>query len=293
MSLRTVPGDSPTQKGQAMLKVMLMMKRKPGLSLEEFIDHYERVHVPLALTNARNLVHYERHYLRPGRFVPFGTDVIEPEYDVITEFWYDSEEVFERQQDLLERHPEVLADIVADEEQLFDRSQSRFAYVEDHVSDLSAVPSTRSSGHDRDLAVQRLLDKDEIVDLVHRYSYLVDHKVYDEIAELFTEDCVVDYGIAPPLHGRDALRAMFGRGEGFVATSHHNANVLVTFEDDDRAVVLTSLYAWHLTSTDSTPRVWGYYHDVAVRTADGWRLAERVLRVAGNQDWDVSWHPLI
>ena len=61
MSLRTVPGDSPTQKGQAMLKVMLMMKRKPGLSLEEFIDHYERVHVPLALTNARNLVHYERH----------------------------------------------------------------------------------------------------------------------------------------------------------------------------------------------------------------------------------------
>jgi len=142
-------------------------------------------------------------------------------------------------------------------------------------------------------AVQRLLDKDEIVDLVHRYSYLVDHKVYDEIAELFTEDCVVDYGIAPPLHGRDALRAMFGRGEGFVATSHHNANVLVTFEDDDRAVVLTSLYAWHLTSTDSTPRVWGYYHDVAVRTADGWRLAERVLRVAGNQDWDVSWHPLI
>jgi hypothetical protein len=73
-------------------------------------------------------------------------------------------------------------------------------------------------------------------------------------------------------------------------TSHHNANVLVTFEDDDRAVVLTSLYAWHLTYEGGTPRVWGYYHDVAVRTADGWRLAERQLRVAGNQD--VQWHPL-
>jgi ketosteroid isomerase-like protein len=271
------------------LKVMLMMKRKPGLSLEEFIDHYERVHVPLALTNARNLVHYERHYLRPGRFVPFGAEVIEPEYDVITELWYDSKDVFEHQQDLLERHPEVLADIVADEETLFDRSKSRFAYVEDHVSDIP----TRSSTRQRDPAVQRLLDKDEIVDLVHRYSYLVDHKVHDEIAELFTEDCVVDYGIAPPLHGRDAVQAMFGSGAGFVATSHHNANVLVTFEDDDRAVVLTSLYAWHLTSSDSTPRVWGYYHDVAVRTGDGWRLAERVLRVAGNQDWNVQWHPLI
>jgi hypothetical protein len=119
-----------------MLKVMLFMKRKPGLSLEEFIEHYERVHVPLALKNARNVVHYERHYLRPGRFVPFGDDLVEPDYDVITELWYESEAVFEDQQALLRRHPEVLADIVADEEQLFDRSKSRFAYVEGHVSEL-------------------------------------------------------------------------------------------------------------------------------------------------------------
>jgi len=278
-----------------MLKVMLMMKRKPGLSLEEFIDHYERVHVPLALSNARNLVHYERHYLHPGRFVPFGDEVVEPDYDVVTELWYQDEAVFESQQELLRRHPEVLDDIVADEEQLFDRSKSRFAIVENHVSELSSRSSPRSSGRDR--AVQRLLDKNEIVDLVHRYSYLVDHKVHDEIAELFTEDCVVDYGpgLAPPLHGRDALRAVFGSGDagaGFVVTRHHNANVLVTFETDDRATVLTSLYAWHLTHEGRTPRVWGYYHDVAVRTPDGWRLAERQLRVAGNQDWDVQWHPL-
>jgi len=41
-------------------------------------------------------------------------------------------------------------------------------------------------------AVQRLLDKDEIVDLVHRYSYFVDHRRYDELVELFTENCVID-----------------------------------------------------------------------------------------------------
>ena len=120
-----------------MLKVMLFMKRKPGLSLEEFIDHYERVHVPLALKDARNLVHYERHYLRPGRFVPFGDELVEPDYDVITELWFESEARFDEQQALLRRHPDALAHIVADEEQLFDRTKSRFAYVEDHVSDLS------------------------------------------------------------------------------------------------------------------------------------------------------------
>jgi hypothetical protein len=119
-----------------MLKVMLFMKRKPGLTLEEFIEHYERVHVPLALQHARNLVHYERHYLRPGRFVPFGDEVVEPDYDVVTELWYDDEAAFDAQQELLRRHPGVLADIVADEEQLFDRTKSRFAVVEAHASDL-------------------------------------------------------------------------------------------------------------------------------------------------------------
>lgn len=150
--------------------------------------------------------------------------------------------------------------------------------------------------------VRRLQDKDQIVDLVHRYSYLVDHRRAEELMELFTEDCVVDYGpgLAPPIRGLAALRAMFGverepsdDGPGFLATSHHNANVLVTFEDEDRASVLTSLYAWHRTTTGGTPRVWGYYHDVVVRTPDGWRIAERQMRVAGNEDWDVEWHPLI
>jgi SnoaL-like domain len=100
---------------------------------------------------------------------------------------------------------------------------------------------------DEQNALRRLLDKDSIVDLVHRYSYCVDHRLYDEVVDLFTEDCTVDYGPDwPPVRTRAALRQMFGHpAGGFKATSHHNANVLVTFEDDDRATVRTSVYAWH------------------------------------------------
>ena len=147
---------------------------------------------------------------------------------------------------------------------------------------------------DIERAVQRLVDKYEIVDLVHRYSYCVDHRLNDELTDLFTEDCVVDYGpgVAPAVHGRAALRQMFGAGPGFAATSHHNANVLVTFENDDRASVITSLYAWHRTPPGTTPRIWGEYRDVAVRTTEGWRLAHRQLRVAGNEGWDNEWLPL-
>jgi len=139
------------------------------------------------------------------------------------------------------------------------------------------------------------MDKDEIVDLVHRYSHCADRRLYDELADLFTEDCVVDYGpgFGPAVRGRQALRAMFGAGPGFLATSHHNANVLITFETDDRASVRTSVYAWHQTTEGVTPQVWGCYHDVAMRTPDGWRLAARQLRIAGNENWDADWLPLI
>ena len=150
-------------------------------------------------------------------------------------------------------------------------------------------------GDDRD-ALRRLIDKDEIIDLVHRYSYCVDHKLYDELAELFTNDCVVDYGpgVAPPVVGRAAFREMLGHPDGgFAATSHHNANIFVTFVDNDHASVRTSLYAWHQRTDGTTPRLWGYYHDTVVRGTAGWQIATRQLRVLGVEGWDVEWHPAI
>jgi hypothetical protein len=144
-------------------------------------------------------------------------------------------------------------------------------------------------------AVRRLVDKDEIVDLVHRYSYYVDHKLYDDLVGLFTEDCVVDYGpwVGPPIRGRKAFRAIFGVGRGFAITSHHNANVLIGFDGNDRASVRSSCYAWHEALEGGTPRVWGAYYDVVVRTPGGWRFAERRLYIAGNEGWDVEWHPIL
>jgi len=145
---------------------------------------------------------------------------------------------------------------------------------------------------DDQIALRRLLDKDSIVDLVHRYSYCVDHRLYDKVVDLFTEDCTVDYGpFRPPLRTRVALRQMFGHPDGgFKATSHHNANVLVTFEDDNRANVRTSVYAWHERADGVTPRLWGYYHDSIVRTREGWRIETRQLRVLGVEDWHSKWH---
>jgi SnoaL-like domain len=150
-------------------------------------------------------------------------------------------------------------------------------------------------GMDVTAVVRRLADKDEIVDLVHRYSYCVDHRMYDELVMLFAEDCVVDYGPGwSPIRGRMALRKMFGHPSvGFQATSHHNANVLVTFDDDDHAMVATSVYAWHRRRDLTTPGVWGYYHDTVTRAQEGWLFATRQLRVLGTEDWPQAMHPAI
>src|SRR5580704_9230121 len=87
---------------------------------------------------------------------------------------------------------------------------------------VSESGSFAAMGDDIQQAVRRLVDKDEIVDLVHRYSYYADHKFYDDLVGLFTEDCVVDYGpwVGPPTRSRKAFRANFGAGGGFVITSH-------------------------------------------------------------------------
>jgi hypothetical protein len=120
-----------------MLKVMLLLKRKPGMSLEEFIERYELAHAPLVNKNGSRSVHYERHYLHPrGKFIwdLESDETVEPEYDVITEVWYEDLDAFNAQMDDVRGHPERLATIIADEEEMFDRDKSRVTFVESYSS---------------------------------------------------------------------------------------------------------------------------------------------------------------
>jgi hypothetical protein len=117
-----------------MFKVMILLKRRPGLSMEEFIDYYENHHAPLGVRFAPNMIHYSRHYLRPVADVLEGA-VREPEYDVITEVHFESREAFEENGELMQ-DPEALAALIADEERLFDRDKKSRVIVEDYESEL-------------------------------------------------------------------------------------------------------------------------------------------------------------
>jgi hypothetical protein len=151
---------------------------------------------------------------------------------------------------------------------------------------------------DLDVALRRLLDRQEIVDLVHAYCRNVDLVRPAEIAALFTDDCVVDYGpgLGEPTRGAAELEERLGRGlPRFAATSHHVSNIQVDFDESgDTATGCTYLYAWHRYPGGSAPdaHLWAQYHDRFVRTPAGWRIAERTLKVAGQEAFDVDWYPI-
>ncbi len=68
-----------------MFKSISLIKRKPGMSLEDFKRYYEEVHAPAALKRFPI-----RRYVRNYVVVPPGAP--EPDFDCITEFWYDNKE---------------------------------------------------------------------------------------------------------------------------------------------------------------------------------------------------------
>jgi uncharacterized protein (TIGR02118 family) len=118
-------------------KVMVMIKRKPGMKMEDFIAYYENNHAPLGASKVPNLKRYVRHFIRPYGNEIYSADS-ESSYDVLTEIWFDDKADFERGMAYL-TEPETAAIIGADEENLFDKSSIRFMLMEDHETDLDSV----------------------------------------------------------------------------------------------------------------------------------------------------------
>lgn len=124
-------------------KILLPMKRKPGMSVEAFRDYYEKHHAPLAAKSSGMLSRYVRRYLEPHPHPETGVPGELP-YDVITELWFDDEATFRGT--LAYLTSTLMPDeIVADEEQLFDRSSFRILTVVECETDLDAVRAAQHS----------------------------------------------------------------------------------------------------------------------------------------------------
>lgn len=112
-----------------MVKIILLLKRREGMSLEAFREYYEKNHVPLA--RAQLLppgIRYVRHYVQP-----LGEVSSEP-YDCVTEVWFADRAQMEAT--FAKATASDFAAVLADDEaKVFDRATMRYYCVyEEHDS---------------------------------------------------------------------------------------------------------------------------------------------------------------
>jgi hypothetical protein len=83
------------------IKLIFLFKRKPGLTHEQFREHYETSHVPLVHKYLNHLfVDYRRNYVTDVRGHDGQTDRGAPSeqdigFDAITELWFENEAAIE------------------------------------------------------------------------------------------------------------------------------------------------------------------------------------------------------
>jgi hypothetical protein len=108
-------------RGGAGVKLLCLVKRRPGLGREEFHEHWRGQHASLFVDTpevARHVVAYHQsHRLAEDYARDAGGG-----YDGLAEQWYDSLEEFERMQ----HEPAYAEQIAPDEDRLLDRAASSF-----------------------------------------------------------------------------------------------------------------------------------------------------------------------
>lgn len=109
-----------------MIKLIAMIRRRPGLTRDEFIDYYENKHVPFVTrANGAYLLKYKRNYIQEEL-------TASPEdYDVVTEVWLQSRDALAR---LLETMTQSswAKELVADEDKFVDRPSMRMFVTEEY-----------------------------------------------------------------------------------------------------------------------------------------------------------------
>ena len=122
-----------------MFRTVTLLKRRPDLSMEEFIAYYESAHARIGEKYlAGRAIHYARRFLHA--LAP--EDTADKPYDVVMEIWFADRAAFDDTIVAL-GDPDVAAEIAEDEERLFDRSRNRMFFLEEHASDLDAVLAER------------------------------------------------------------------------------------------------------------------------------------------------------
>lgn len=144
---------------------------------------------------------------------------------------------------------------------------------------------------DHAIAIQTLLDRTAIVDVVARYATSIDRRQWDTFGSCFTDQLAYKFPYANGwlALGRDDLVRLCARlFARFDATQHISANHQITVSGDEATCISTLNATHYIADAAGGPhqRQIGYYEYHLVR-ADSWRIDRLELVVSwedGNQD---------
>jgi uncharacterized protein (TIGR02118 family) len=77
-----IPGPELTQEASG-VKLLVLVKRKPGMSVAEFQDHWRNTHAPLVLSTP-HITRYVQCYVPPETY----EQKVQPAFDGVAEAWF-------------------------------------------------------------------------------------------------------------------------------------------------------------------------------------------------------------
>ncbi|HKX77753.1 MAG TPA: EthD domain-containing protein [Novosphingobium sp.] len=106
-----------------MPQIVLLLKRKPGMTPEEFKAHYESSHAQMAMKHHGHLMKdYRRNYTETQFGLDeFGKPLKEPVYDCVTVITFENDE---NMAEFMKENPELSAEFIADEHRFLDREKT-------------------------------------------------------------------------------------------------------------------------------------------------------------------------
>ena len=144
------------------------------------------------------------------------------------------------------------------------------------------------------MSTQEMSDRLEIQDLMVRYSYAIDFHDWDALDDVFSEDALIDYTVfGGPAGDRASTKRFLAEslGTSFVGYQHMVSGTTIEFHPDGMADARTQcLNPMAIGDADDPTVLFAslWYVDKLVRTADGWRIRERVEHQVFLRRFDTS-----
>ena len=134
-------------------------------------------------------------------------------------------------------------------------------------------------------AVQRLIDRAAISDVVNSYATAVDTRDWNLFGSLFTDRLFLDFrDFHPSLYKEVTREELIGITKSiaaFDATQHLSSNHRHSI-DGDRATCTSYMHAGHFLNREGVDHacfLYGYYTHEMVRTGEGWKIGKYGLKI--------------